>query len=123
MLTRVDVELGTRAYPVLIGAGCLSSLGETLRAHGLTQTNAFLLTNPQVGALYGLPAAQSLHDAGFQKVVRHEIPASEEGKNWEEFSKTCAALLEHFPDAGASPLVVLLGGGVVGDLGGRTNDL
>jgi 3-dehydroquinate synthase len=118
MLTRVDVELGARAYPVLIGAGCLTSLGETLRAHGLTQTNAFLLTNPQVGALYGLPASQSLQDAGFQKVVRHEIPASEEGKNWEEFSKTCAALLEHFPDAGASPLVVLLGGGVVGDLGG-----
>jgi 3-dehydroquinate synthase len=34
------------------------------------------------------------------------------------FSRTCAALLESFPDAGATPLVLLLGGGVVGDLGG-----
>jgi 3-dehydroquinate synthase len=118
MLTRVDVELGARAYPVLIGAGCLASLGKTLRAHQLHHTNAFLLTNPQVGGLYGQTATESLEGAGFKKVVRHEIPATEEGKNWEEFSKTCAALLEHFPDAGAAPLVVLLGGGVVGDLGG-----
>src|SRR5690606_20771455 len=40
------------------------------------------------------------------------------GKNWDEFTRTCAALLESFPDAGATPLVLLLGGGVVGDLGG-----
>ena len=111
MLTRVDVELGARAYPVLIGAGCLASLGETLRAHQIQHTNAFLLTNPQVGALYGQTAAESLERAGFKKVVRHEIPSTEEGKNWDEFSKTCAALLEHFPDAGAAPLVVLLGVG------------
>jgi 3-dehydroquinate synthase len=56
--------------------------------------------------------------AGFEKVIRYCIPASEEGKNWDEFTKVCAALLENFPDAGSSPLVILLGGGVVGDLGG-----
>ena len=60
----------------------------------------------------------SLESAGFRRVVKHEIPASEEGKNWEEFSGACAALLENFPDAGSIPLVFLLGGGVVGDLGG-----
>lgn len=118
MLSRVDVALGSRSYPILIGSGCLPEAGSLFRSHGISQTNAFVLTNPQVGSLYFDTLQHSLTEAGFQQVVRHNIPASEEGKNWDEFSKTCAALLEHFPDAGAAPLVVLLGGGVVGDLGG-----
>ena len=118
MLTRVEVALGARAYSVLNGSGCLPSLGSLLREHGLQHSNAFVLTNPQVGALYGASLEAALRQSGFQRVVFHEIPASEEGKNWEQFSQTCASLLHHFPDAGASPLVLLLGGGVVGDLGG-----
>jgi 3-dehydroquinate synthase len=114
----VDVDLGPRSYPVIIGSGLLEELGALVRGHGLKQTNAFVLTNPQVGALYFEPARAALAGAGFTRVVRHDIPASEEGKNWDEFSKTCAALLENFPDTGAIPLVVLVGGGVVGDLGG-----
>ena len=118
MLTRVDVALGARAYPVLNGHGCLAIFGRLLREHGIQHTNAFVLTNPDVGALYGETLELSLKDSGFQRVVFHHIPTSEEGKNWEEFTRTCASLLQHFPDAGAAPLVVLLGGGVVGDLGG-----
>jgi len=114
----VDVDLGPRSYPVMIGSGLLETLGALVRGHGLKQTNALVLTNPQVGALYFEPARAALAGAGFTRVVRHDIPASEEGKNWDEFSKTCAALLENFPDTGAIPLMFLLGGGVVGDLGG-----
>jgi 3-dehydroquinate synthase len=114
----VKVDLGPRSYPVLIGSGLLKGLGALVRGHGLKQTNAFVLTNPQVGALYFDPACAALAAAGFTRVVRHDLPASEEGKNWDEFSKTCAALLEDFPDTGSIPLVILLGGGVVGDLGG-----
>jgi 3-dehydroquinate synthase len=33
--------------------------------------------------------------------VRHEIPSTEEGKNWEVFSDVCASLLKAFPDAGS----------------------
>jgi 3-dehydroquinate synthase len=116
--TRIDVDLGPRSYPVLIGSGLLDSLGVILREHGLKQTAAFVLTNEQVGALYFERLRAALEQAGFRKVVRHDIPTSEEGKSWDEFSKTCAALLEHFPDTGSVPLVFLLGGGVVGDLGG-----
>ncbi|MHA3770933.1 3-dehydroquinate synthase [Verrucomicrobiota bacterium sgz303538] len=117
-LARVDVDLGPRSYPILIGSGTLDSLGTTLREHGLKQTNAFVITNSQVGGHYYDRVQAALTQAGFARVVRHDIPASEEGKNWDEFSKTCATLLESFPDAGATPLVILLGGGVVGDLGG-----
>jgi 3-dehydroquinate synthase len=118
MSTRVDVALGPRSYPVLVQSHGLPQIGATLRAQALTQTNAFVITNPEVGALYFPVLETSLKSAGFQRIVRHDIPASEEGKNWDVFSATCAALLQHFPDAGASPLVILLGGGVVGDLGG-----
>jgi 3-dehydroquinate synthase len=114
----VSVELGPRRYEVLIGSGLLAELGSLVRAAGLMQTNAFVLTNAQVAAHYFEPVRAALTGAGFTRVVRHDIPASEEGKNWEEFTRACAALLESFPDTGASPLVFLLGGGVVGDLGG-----
>ncbi len=115
---RVDVDLGPRSYPVVIGAEILNDLGSQLREHGLRQTGAFVVTNAQVGALYFARIQAGLEAAGFTRIVRHDIPASEEGKNWEEFSGTCAALLAAFPDTGSVPLVLLLGGGVVGDLGG-----
>ena len=117
-LARVDVDLGPRSYPVLIGGGLLDGLGDTLREHGLNQTAAFVVTNPEVGALYFERTRAALERGGFGRIVRHDIPATEEGKNWDQFSATCAALLENFPDTGSVPLVILLGGGVVGDLGG-----
>ena len=114
----VHVDLGPRSYSVLIGTGDLPRAGAVLRENKLGGTNAFVLTNQDVGALY----FQRLHDAlllaGFTKVVKHEMPATEEGKSWDELSKVCAALLENFPDTGSVPLVILLGGGVIGDLGG-----
>jgi 3-dehydroquinate synthase len=115
---RIDVDLGLRSYPILLGEGLLERLGGIVREQGLGQTNAFVLTNAQVGGLYAARLEAALRAAGFTRVVRHDIPATEEGKNWDEFSGVCAALLTHFPDTGAVPLVFLLGGGVVGDLGG-----
>jgi 3-dehydroquinate synthase len=113
---RVEVALGSRSYPVVIGSGL--DVGVTVRAEGLRQSDAFVITNADIGALYFAKLEESLRAAGFRSVVRHDIPVTEEGKNWDEFSKTCAAMLAAFPDAGSVPLVFLLGGGVVGDLGG-----
>ena len=118
LMRRISVELGSRSYSVLVGSGLLGGLGATLRAEGLKQSDAFVITNAEVGGLYYEKVRAELAAAGFRSVVQHDIPASEEGKNWEEFSKTCAAMLAAFPDANAVPLVLLLGGGVVGDLGG-----
>jgi 3-dehydroquinate synthase len=114
----LTVDLGHRSYRIQIGSGLLASLGETLREHGLRQREALVITNPHVAALYYAALEGSLKEAGFTRVLRHEIPASEQGKNWDELSKTCATLVEQFPDTGSTPLVILLGGGVVGDLGG-----
>jgi 3-dehydroquinate synthase len=114
----VEVPLGDRSYTVEIGLGFLGELGARVRSAGLKQTQAFVVTNPQVGGLYFERLRVALESAGFSRVVRHDLPETEAGKNWEEFTATCAALLEAFPDTGSVPLVVLLGGGVVGDLGG-----
>ncbi len=115
---RIEVNLGPRSYSVLIGSGLLAGLGTLLRAEGLRQADAFVITNQDVGAHYFGTVRASLEAAGFARIVRHDIRVGEEGKNWDEFTKTCGALLENFPDAGSAPLVLLLGGGVVGDLGG-----
>jgi len=115
---RIEVNLGPRSYPVVIGAGLLGGLGATLRAEGLGQTGAFLITDPNVAGHYFEKVRASLADAGFAKIVRYDITAGEAGKNWDEFTRACAALLDAFPDAATAPLVLLLGGGVVGDLGG-----
>jgi len=117
-LRRIEVNLGPRSYPVLIGAGLLAGLGATLRSEGLRQGDAFVVTNGAVGGHYFEAVRATLAAASFGRIVRHDIPSTEEGKNWDEFSRTCGALLENFPDAGSVPLVLLLGGGVVGDLGG-----
>lgn len=117
-LNRVDVDLGPRSYPVLIGNGIISELGPIVREQGLKQTAAFVLTNSQVGDRYFDAVHAALQSSGFSKIVRHDIPFKEEGKNWGELEMTCKKLLEEFPDTGSVPLIFLLGGGVVGDLGG-----
>lgn len=117
-ISRIDVDLGPRSYPIVIGSGLVPDLGAALREHGLTQSHAFIITNGTVGGLYFAAVQEALTRAGFQKIVRHDIPTTEEGKNWDELSDVCGTLLSSFPDAGAVPLVILLGGGVVGDLGG-----
>lgn len=116
-MRRIAVDLGPRSYPVLVGSP-LASLGVTLRTCGLAQRDAFVITNAVVGGHHFETVRASLGAAGFGAIVRHDIPATEEGKNWDEFSRTCAALLAAFPETGTIPLVILLGGGVVGDLGG-----
>jgi 3-dehydroquinate synthase len=103
---------------VLIGSSLLERVGEIVRAEGLHQRHAFVVTNPQVAGHYFPSVGKALRGAGFESVIEHMLPAGEEGKNWDQFTRTCAAMLEAFPEAGSSPLVVLLGGGVVGDLGG-----
>jgi 3-dehydroquinate synthase len=100
-MTRIDVDLGARSYPILIGSGTLDRLGTTLREHGLKQTNAFVITNAQVGALYFERVRATLSAAGFVRIVRHDIPVTEEGKSWDEMSRACAALLSAFPETGA----------------------
>src|SRR5438128_9669390 len=76
---RIEVNLGPRSYPIVIGAGLLGGLGATLRAEGLTQAGAFVITDPNVAAHYFENVRASLEGAGFARIVRHDITAGEAG--------------------------------------------
>jgi len=116
ILVKLDSE--KRKYWILVGYDCLWEFGAKLRDNGIKEEEAAVFTNPTVGDLYFQQVSDSLKSAGFTKVLRYNIPDGEEHKNWEEFTNCCNFLLENFPESGAIPLVVNLGGGVVGDIGG-----
>lgn len=114
----LHVQLESRSYPIRIGHDLLKDVGTILRTHGFRQREALVITNAQVGDFYFQPLAAALAQGGFERVLRHDLPSTEAGKSWDELSLVCATLVREFPDTGSIPLVILLGGGVVGDLGG-----
>ncbi|MZP28495.1 3-dehydroquinate synthase [Heliobacterium undosum] len=113
-MTRVEVGLGDRAYPIEIGAGLLSQAGERLA--GTVRGNKILIvTNAIVNNLWGEKLRQSLKKAGFS-VATKEIPDGEDHKRIE----TVAALYDACVEArlNRTSAVVALGGGIVGDVAG-----
>jgi 3-dehydroquinate synthase len=105
------VELGSRAYPIHIGAGLLGR-AELYRPH-LGAGAAVIVTNDVVGPLYAGTIRQAL--AGV-KTVEIVVPDGERAKAWDTLEKVFDALLA--ARCGRDTLIVALGGGVVGDLAG-----
>ncbi|HEY8368348.1 MAG TPA: 3-dehydroquinate synthase [Thermodesulfobacteriota bacterium] len=114
-MERVEVPLGDRAYPILVGPGLLDRLGAAVKERLPGARRAALVTNPVVGALYGARAAASLEAAGIEP-VRLEMPDGERYKTLAVAGRLFDRLAEAKLDR-ASPIVAL-GGGVVGDLAG-----
>jgi 3-dehydroquinate synthase len=110
----VVVELGARSYTVVVGGELLGELGPRLAALGF-RGRAALVTSERVGSLYREPAVASLRSAGLEPTVV-EVPDGEEHKTLDDvavvYDRLLGARLER-----RSP-VVILGGGVVGDLAG-----
>ena len=102
----------------LIGHDLLAELGHALRAQGFKERAAFILTNPDVGGHYFETVASSLRAGSNLRTSFGTIFPPQEWRKLEELSGACTALLTSFPSAGSVPIVLLLGGGVVGDLGG-----
>jgi 3-dehydroquinate synthase len=110
----VTVELGRRAYQILVGGTLLQLTGPRLAALGY-RGRCGLVTSVRVSGLYRAPVEASLRAAGFDPIVV-ELPDGEEHKTLETVGRLYDALL----DAGIerrSPLVAL-GGGVIGDMAG-----
>ena len=71
----VEIEVEPRSYPVIIGAGALTGLGERLGRH-VKSRRAMVLTDENVGPLYAKQAMASLAEADFQATLL-TIPAGE----------------------------------------------
>ncbi len=114
----IHVPLGKRAYDVLIGFDCLADLGPTLRERDLAQDNIAVFTSAPIAEHYYGPVEEGLRGAGFKHVRLCEVPDGEEAKSLENFVAAVRWLAGFAPDPSVRPLVVTLGGGVIGDLGG-----
>ena len=110
-MLRLNVSLGERSYPILIGPGLLADgrqLAELLPARDL-----LLVSNTTVAPLYARQVQDAL--AG-RRVIDVRLPDGEQYKTMET--------LQHVLDVavanrlGRDCVVVALGGGVVGDLAG-----
>jgi 3-dehydroquinate synthase len=110
----LTVNLAEKSYDILTGKGLLSSLGQCCTSVGLS-SQAAVVTNPTVRALYGEAAERALTAAGFAVTVI-EIPDGEEYKNADTLSSVYDSLIEAGLDR--QSFIVALGGGVVGDLAG-----
>ena len=111
-MKRLDVALGERSYPIVIGPGVLARAGE-LVPWGARR--AVIVTNAIVAA-YHLPALRASLDGAGVAVEVVLIPDGEQHKNWDTLNDVLTRLLELKVDR-TTPIVAL-GGGVVGDLAG-----
>ena len=111
---RLRVELGDRAYDILIGPGLVDRAGcEMLPV--LRRRHVVVVSDESVAGRYLAPLRDSLSEAA---IVHHAVivPPGEETKDLAHFGQLAEEILAAGIERGSS--LVALGGGVVGDLTG-----
>lgn len=110
---QLSVDLGERAYPILIGEGLLNDadkLGKLVPGRRVA-----IVTNTVVAPLYLERLTKALEAAGKQ-VLSIVLPDGEEEKNWASLMRIFDVLLQEKCDRKTT--LIALGGGVIGDLTG-----
>jgi 3-dehydroquinate synthase len=107
----LTVELGSRSYPILIGAGLLS--GADLLQQHVPGRDVLLVSNTIVGPLYAAALKQGLAD---RRIVEVRLPDGESHKTLATVSRVLDVLVAN--RFARDCTVVALGGGVVGDMAG-----
>ena len=107
---QLNVELGDRSYPILIGAGLLGARDLTAWVAG---SRVMIVTNDTIAPLYLEATRRNFPGCRIDEVV---LPDGESHKNWEVLNRIFDALLENTHSRKTT--LVALGGGVVGDMTG-----
>jgi 3-dehydroquinate synthase len=107
------VDLGKRAYDILVGRGLIAQAGVRVRA--LKARAACIVTDRHVGPLYADALAASLQEQGIRTSIVTLAPG-EATKSYQSLQEVCEAVLAAKIERG--DLVIALGGGVIGDLAG-----
>ena len=114
-MIEINVELGSRSYPIHIGQGALDAAGSELKR--LKATRVLLVTNTTVGPLYAARVVESIKKALPDVPVGVvELPDGEQYKDLDHVRLILDAAVEAGLDR--KSFMVALGGGVVGDMTG-----
>ncbi len=111
---RIEVALGSRSYPVLIGAGLLDQAGERLAGFARAGRVA-VVSDETVWQAQGRRLEAGLGSAGIE-AEPILVPQGEGAKSWDGLSSLLDRLLEM--ELGRGDHLLAFGGGVVGDLAG-----
>lgn len=113
-MTRVNVELGDRAYPIEIGRGQISQLPKMIEEKAPDAVVA-VVSDSNVAPLFGGRVEKLLTDAG-RTVHSFVMEPGEANKRLTQIETLTGQALEAGLDR--TSVVVALGGGVVGDTAG-----
>src|SRR5206468_12305596 len=109
---RLRVELGERAYEILVGPRLIETAGREVLP--LLRRRQVVIVSDETVARHCLPALRdSLADAG---IAHHTVllPPGEETKDLDHFARLAEEILGFGIERGT--MLVALGGGVVGDM-------
>lgn len=110
----IRVDLGERAYDILIGPGLIASAAGEIAAR-LKGRRMAVVTDEHVAPLYLEPFMAGLAAAGIE-AVSTILPAGEKTKSFEHLIPVCEAIIRARIER--NDAVIALGGGVIGDLTG-----
>lgn len=111
--TSLQISLGERSYPILIGSGLLMQAASYAGLPKASQ--AVIVSNATVAPLYAT-GLQSMLAAHYRQVHQVVLPDGEAYKDWPTLNQIFDALLAHGSDR--KTVLYALGGGVVGDMTG-----
>jgi 3-dehydroquinate synthase len=110
-MIRIDIPLGDRSYPVLVGHGLLRRPGDW--SEWLPDTPRVVITNDRVGPLHLDTLTAALEGRDVHVLT---LPDGEEEKSFHNYRRAIGFLAERGIRRDA--VLVALGGGVIGDLCG-----
>jgi 3-dehydroquinate synthase len=109
----IRVDTPSARYDVFAGSGLLATLASRIeRVTGSLPRRVFVLTSPEIWALWGEPLSQSFA----QQPIALFLPAGEKNKTLSSVERLARQMIEAGGDRGS--LLIAFGGGIVGDVGG-----
>lgn len=109
----LNVQLGERSYPILIGRGLIDQPALVLPY--LKRKKVVVVTNTTIAPLYLARFANGLRECGVT-VIESILPDGEQYKEWQTLNQIFDTLLKERCER--STTLIALGGGVIGDMGG-----
>jgi 3-dehydroquinate synthase len=119
----IRVETPSAKYDVFTGSGLFADLAPRIERavgrlllHGGQARRVFVLTSPQIWALWGEAFCASFDRAGAEPPITLFLPPGEEHKTIKSVERLTREMVRAGGDRGS--FLIAFGGGIVGDVGG-----